>query len=446
LAYNPIMHAILATVGTDGDVFPYIGLGCALRARGHRVTLAGPETYRDRSRALGFEFCPLVTAEEVERMLADPDMWHPLKSGLMAARWGMPMVPRQYQALAELARERGTVLVANPGLLPARLVQEKRKVPLASLLLQPGLIPSCSAPPEMPGRLTIPAWLPHPLRPAYWLAVDAAGYLLVARPLNRLGSRLGLRPVRRVFRWWLSPDLVIGLFPPWYAEPQPDWPPQIRLAGFGRYDGAKADLPDDVRAFCQAGPPPVAFTLGTGMAHAAQFFRDAVAACVAAGVRALLLTKYPDLVPPSLPPTIRHCAFAPFRQLLPLCGAVAHHGGVGTTAAALEAGCPQLVLPLAWDQLDNAARVKRLGVGVALGARQRGSGHMARVLTRLITPAVREQCREVAMLAARDNGLETAADWVEQMASVPTIRPRRGEELETSCHESVPVARTREDG
>jgi UDP:flavonoid glycosyltransferase YjiC (YdhE family) len=413
------MHAILATVGTDGDVFPHLGLGRALRARGHRVTLAGPETFRDHASALGLEFGPLVTAAEVGRMLADPDLWHPLRSGLMMARWGRPMMPRQYETLAELARERGAVLVANPGLLPARLVQEKLKVPLASLLLQPGLIPSCSAPPEMPGALTIPAWLPLPLRRSYWLAVDAAGYLLVARHLNRLGSRLGLPPVRRVFRWWLSPDLVIGLFPPWYAAPQPDWPPQLRLAGFGRYDGARAELPDDVRAFCQAGPPPVAFTLGTGMTHAARFFRDAVAACGAAGVRGLLLTKYPRLIPPALPPTVRHCAFAPFRQLLPLCGAVAHHGGVGTTAAALEAGCPQLVLPLAWDQPDNAARATRLGVGVALRPRQRGSGHLARALGRLLTPAVRQRCREVALLAARDDGLEVAADWMEQRYQSP---------------------------
>jgi rhamnosyltransferase subunit B len=268
----------------------------------------------------------------------------------------------------------------------------------------------------MSGGLTIPAWLPYPLRRAYWLAVDAAGYLLVARPLNRLAAGLGLPPVRRVFRWWLSPNLVIGLFPPWYAEPQPDWPPQIRLAGFGRYDGGKAELADDVRAFCQAGPPPVAFTLGTGMAHAAEFFRTAVAACAAAGARGILLTKYPELVPAPLPPTVRHCAFAPFRQLLPLCGAVVHHGGVGTTAAALEAVCPQLVLPLAWDQPDNAARITKLAVGLTLGLRQRSGEHMASALTRLRAPAIRERCRAVAALAAKENGLEAAAVWVERMA------------------------------
>src|SRR5947209_12830626 len=128
------------------------------------------------------------------------------------------------------------------------------------------------------------------------------------------------------------------------------------------------------------------------MAHAAGFFRAAVAACGAAGVRGLLLTKYPGLVPSPLPPAIRHCAYAPFRQLLPLCGAVVHHGGVGTTAAALEAGCPQLVLPLAWDQPDNAARVRRLGVGAALGARRRSSGHLRRALARLMAPDFGARC------------------------------------------------------
>ncbi len=411
------MHVILATVGTDGDVFPYLGLGRVLRGRGHRVTLAAPETYRGRAVALGLEFCPLVTAEEVGRMLADPDLWHPLRSGVMMARWGAPMMRRQYESLAELARDRGTVLVANPGLLPARLVQEKLNVPLASLLLQPGLLPSCSAPPEMPGGLTIPAWLPRPLRQAYWLAVDTAGYVLVGRSLNRLASGLGLPPVRRVFRWWLSPDLVIGLFPAWYARPQPDWPPQIRLAGFGRFDGTEAEVSEDLLAFCRAGPPPVAFTLGTGMAHAAGFFRAAVAACGAVGVRGILLTKYPALVPSALPPTVCHCSFAPLRRLLPLCAAVVHHGGVGTTAAALEAGCPQLVLPLAWDQPDNAARVRRLGVGKALGARRRGARDLARALAGVMAPAVRRRCREVAAQAAQRDGLEVAADWVERLSA-----------------------------
>jgi rhamnosyltransferase subunit B len=78
---------------------------------------------------------------------------------------------------------------------------------------------------------------------------------------------------------------------------------------------------------------------------------------------------------------VRHVAFAPFHELLPLCASVVHHDGIGTTARALAAGTPQLVLPLAWDQPDNAARVRRLGAGSSLGARHRSAARLAEALT-----------------------------------------------------------------
>ncbi|HEX4612137.1 MAG TPA: glycosyltransferase [Urbifossiella sp.] len=411
------MHIVLTSLGTDGDVFPHIGLGAVLRARGHRVTLAAPEPYRAAAACYGLGFEPIVTADETRRMLADPDMWHPLRSGLIMARWGAPLVPRQYETLARLVREEPTVLVAGPGALAARLVQERVGCPTASLLLQPGLLPSVTAPPEMPGGLMPPRCLPPALRRLYWWGVDAAGYFLIARDLNRVRAGLGLPPVRRVFRWWLSPDRVIGLFPGWYAAPQRDWPPQIRLAGFGRFDGDPGPVPADVVEFCRAGPPPVVFTLGTGMAHAAGFFRTAVAACESLGARGLLLTKYPDLVPADLPGSVRHCRFAPFRRLLPRCAAVVHHGGIGTTAAALEAGCPQVVVPLAWDQPDNAARVEALGVGCSLGPRQRTRGALARALARVTAADIRDNARAVAATAGQADGLEVAAGWVEELAT-----------------------------
>jgi UDP:flavonoid glycosyltransferase YjiC (YdhE family) len=251
--------------------------------------------------------------------------------------------------------------------------------------------------------------------------VDAACGVLTGRELNRLRKTLGLPPVRRLFRWWLSPQLAIGLFPAWYAARQPDWPPPLRLAGFGRFDGDEGPLPEDVAAFLRAGPPPVAFTLGTGMVHAADFFRTAAAACGALGTRGLLLTKYPHLLPPRLPAGVRHCRFAPFRKLLPGCAAVVHHGGVGTTAAALEAGCPQVIAPLAWDQPDNAARVAALGVGTTLGRRQRTRGALATALRRVTAPAVRDRACAVAAAPRQADGLTVAAGWVE--ALLPPAQP-----------------------
>ncbi len=81
------MHAILATIGTDGDVFPYVGLGARLRGRGHRVTLAGPETYQGLAAQHGLSFHCLVSQAEADEFLANPDIWRPLKSGLRDLNW-----------------------------------------------------------------------------------------------------------------------------------------------------------------------------------------------------------------------------------------------------------------------------------------------------------------------------------------------------------------------
>jgi rhamnosyltransferase subunit B len=95
---------------------------------------------------------------------------------------------------------------------------------------------------------------------------------------------------------------------------------------------------------------------------------------------------------------------------------VVHHGGIGTVATALAAGTPQLILPLAWDQPDNAARVKRLGVGDWLGPRERSGPHLARALARLKTPVVRERCHAVAGRFGEGDGFARAAELVEEMA------------------------------
>src|SRR5438067_403533 len=88
--------------------------------------------------------------------------------------------------------------------------------------------------------------------------------------------------------------------------------PQLRRAGFPRFDGgASAALPAELVDFCRALAPPIAFTLGTGMRHGAEFFHAAVAACSMLGRRGILLTRHAQQLP-TLPRAVRHVAFAPF--------------------------------------------------------------------------------------------------------------------------------------
>jgi UDP:flavonoid glycosyltransferase YjiC (YdhE family) len=330
------------------------------------------------------------------------------------------MTRGHYELIARLAAEGDSVLVANPGVVAARLVQDKLGRPLASIVLQPWLVPSVHAMPTMPGWFSLPRWAPPPVVAGYLHVVNLIGYMLVGRHINGVRQELGLPAIRQVFKWWFSPTRMIGLFPDWYARPQLDWPAQLRLAGFPLFDGRPAaPLDPAIEAFCREGDRPIAFTLGTGMMHAAAFFREAIEACRLLGRRGILLTQFPDLLPQPLPPQVRHCRFAPFVQLFPLCGAVVHHGGIGTTAKALAAGVPQLVLPLAFDQLDNARRVRELGVGESLWPKQRTARHLADALQRLLQGEV--QVRAQAIARERFNGedpLTTAAAWIEELAPV----------------------------
>ena len=185
--------------------------------------------------------------------------------------------------------------------------------------------------------------------------------------------------------WWLSPQLVIGLFPDWFAPPQPDWPPQTLLSGFPLYDGAQATaLPAAVTDFLRAGSPPIVFTPGSAMRHGKSFFRTAVDVCQLLERRGILLTQYREQLPAALPESVRCFGFLPMGQLLPHCAAIVHHGGIGTTAQGLAAGMPQLIMPMAFDQPDNAARAVRLGVARSIAPRAFRPRAAARLLAELL--------------------------------------------------------------
>jgi rhamnosyltransferase subunit B len=407
------MHVILSVLGTDGDVFPFVGVGLKLRDHGHRITLVAGEPYRGLAERHGLAFEPLITAEESAAWLGHPDFWHPIKTVPLSARWGVRLIDRQYQLLARLAAGSPSVLVAQPAIFAASLVHEKHSVPLVHLLLQPGLIPSVEAPPVMPA-FPLPGWAPRPVARLFWRSIDLVGDLLVGRHLNRIRGALGLKPVKRIFQeWWAR--LVLGLFPSWYGPPQSDWPAQIQLLGFPSFEGGVAgELSDDLAAFCAAGPAPIAFTLGTGMSHGAREFRAALEACALLGARGIFLTRHPAQLPEPLPPFARSCSFAPFTRLFPRCAAVFHHGGVGTTARALAAGTPQLILPLAFDQMDNAARVRRLGAGQDLRSRSARPAEIARALVQITSPATQARCREIAGRFDGKDVLAEAAQRVEE--------------------------------
>lgn len=415
------MKVIVIGLGSAGDVHPNVGLALALRRRGHRVIFVAGSVFRSLAERAGLEFIGLGTDEEYYEAIRDPDMWNPFRAfRVVTRRLMLPMLRPIYELIAE-HNEPGETVVAAPGTaFGARMAQEKLGAPLATVHLQPIMLrstvePACFGFPDIIGAL------PRSLRTLYLRAVDR---LLIDRELgaetNAFRAELSLAPVSRFFdRWLHSPQLVIGLFPVWFAPPPPDWPPNVRLTGFPLWDESEVrQLPPELEEFLQAGEPPVIFTAGSAMAQGKDFFRVSAEVCRLSGRRGLLLTQFPEQLPPRLPDGVRHFDYVPFSEVLPRAAAFVHHGGIGTTAQALAAGVRQLVVPLAHDQPDNAVRVRRLGVGdFLLPKAYKASAVLKRLDSLLGSSEVAAACRQRASEVATGTGLEQACDLIEELGA-----------------------------
>ena len=128
-----------------------------------------------------------------------------------------------------------------------------------------------------------------------------------------------------------------------------------------------------------------------------------------------MLTQFRDQVPKSLPDSVAHFEYVPLSQLLPRAAALVHHGGIGTASQALAAGVPQLVMPMAHDQPDNADRIKRLGVGRALKPKRFTAANVARELSALDTEDVRHACQAVATRFVGQDPLGRTCELIEEL-------------------------------
>jgi len=421
MAAERSLHFLLATIGSAGDVHPFVGIGQALQRRGHRVSIITGGYFAPLIERAGLEFVELFSAELYQEMLGDPDVWHPQRGPKTVMRMGVaPMVRKLYEIIAARNVPGQTVVGASSLALGALFAQEHLGVPTASIHLQPLMMRSVICPSKLAGMAT-QTWLPRSLiRAQFWMADRLFADRWIGGDFRALRSELGLPPVKRILdRWCHAPRLTIGMFPAWFAPPQPDWPPQVRLTGFPLYDEQDVTpLDEDLERFLAAGSPPIAFTPGSAMTFGQKFFGAAVDACRRLGRRGLLLTRHAEQIPADLPPEVRHCAFAPFTKLLPHCAALVNHGGIGTMSQAFAAGVPQVVMPMSHDQPDNIERAERLGVAAALyPGRFRGDGLAAVLRSLLESPGVAKACRDVAAKIAGATPLDDTARLLEGLAA-----------------------------
>jgi rhamnosyltransferase subunit B len=416
------VHVILTPVGSSGDVNPFIVVGSELRRRGHRVTLLSPDVFASVTTSAGLEFVSTGTAAEFEETTRNPDLWDPRRGPAVVFGAITKYLRRAYAALDQVYEPGESMLVGHVLSFFARVFEETHPVPAATLDLSPSVLRSDFAQPAMPSGQNLSAWPVWAKRSIWWLIDRFAIDPHIAPALNVWRAEFNLPPVSRVLKSWLhSPQCVIGLFPEWFGEPQPDWPAQFRQTGFVLSDescapsGNAAAHDAQLEPFLAAGDPPVVFTPGSANEHAAAFFRAGLDATARIGRRALLVTGYREQLPPVLPAHASHASYASFATLFPRAAAVVHHGGIGTSAQGLAAGVPQLVMAMGFDQPDNGARLQRLGVGRMLTPARFTTDAVASALRVLVSDAsVAAACRQYRDRMHESHALAQTCDLLER--------------------------------
>ncbi len=414
---------VIATFGSLGDVHPAIALGLGLKARGYDVAIAVSELYRSKIEPEGLEFHPIPPQlGNLEPALLDRILDPKTGTETVIRELLLPVVRETYSDLIQ-AIQGADLLVSSDFLFAAPLLAQKTGIPWVSYLLSPASFFSVYDPPQLPGFVNLPQ-LPFLQR-----ALNRALLQLVRlsttqwmQPIRQLRQELGLPPGNHPFLAdKYAPDLVLAMFSTVLGAPQPDWVSQAQVTGFVFYDrllpGQK--LSTELGDFLASGPPPVVFTLGSSaVQRAGDFYSESLEAVKILGCRAVFLVGMEELqnkLPMPLPDGTIAVDYAPFSELFPQAAAIVHQGGVGTTAQALRAGVPMLVVPYAFDQPDNAARVVRLGVAQQISRESYRRDRVVTALRQLLSnPIYQTAVQSVKAQVDAENGVRSACNAIER--------------------------------
>lgn len=420
---------VLATGGSLGDLHPFIALGRALKSRGHEVGIATAVDYRDKIETAGLTF------HQVGPSVADLTRETGMDLAALTAAiarsdrflFGDILLPRAEEAARQLiaVTEGAAAVVGSTLAIGAQMAAEHWRIPYVAVSLQPTMVFSRYDPPCLPAA----PWLkPATGGPQLWLndLTRALGRMSTARwtrPMNAVRAALDLPPTRDniIFDAGRSADLYLGLYSPLLSPRQGDAAPNFDVIGYAAYDsetGGPSALAPELEAFLQAGPAPLAFTLGSAAVNIpGDFYVESLKAARRLGRRAVLLVgSGGDRDLAAGDPNILVADYAPFSLLFPRAAAVVHQGGIGTVHQALRSGRPQLVVPHLGDQYDNAARVVRLGCGRSLARRRYRSDTVAVALAALLKDPRISICAEtVASKMEIQDGAVAAADSISRL-------------------------------
>ncbi|MDF2985068.1 MAG: glycosyl transferase, UDP-glucuronosyltransferase [Eubacterium sp.] len=362
------MKIAIITAGGRGDVQPYIALGSGLRMAGHNVLMPAAEEFRDIIKENGMEYIQTNSVNPQE-FLRSLEMKEAAKS-----KNKLIFLNKMFKALAPMmegifnetweACQGCDLIITTMGPMGAYDSAEKLGIPCIHTLLIPACPTSGFQSPFAPGFFNIGIYnkISHKLLEQ-----------IVWQPFRAINNRwrknvLGLKSCD----FWGIYDKVYGGevpviagFSPSIIPGQNDWPESVRISGYWFLDQPENwQPPEELNAFLKAGPPPVYIGFGSMVdKEPERITKIVIEALRLSGQRGILSAGWNGLGGEELPDTVYKVGSIPHSWLFKRMAAIVHHGGAGTTAAALRSGIPQIVTPFFCDQPFWGQRIFELGVG-----------------------------------------------------------------------------------
>ena len=423
------MRVLILTLGSRGDVQPFVALGAALRTRGHAVTLSTGRGFEAMIEAQGLTALPL--SDDIREQVRSPEIQQALRSfsgKVRAWRAAKGWFRRQLDEMWAIAQEvRPDVIVYHYAkALAARHIAEALKIVAMPVALIPALAPTSAFP-----SLAVPV-----------RSLGPVGNRLSHKALNGLISALLSGKVRAWRRESLGLDanyaggLLDGYAPPHHLAHHPGGSKAPRFHAFSRHlvarpdDWAERDQvtgywfsgppdawepPDSLARFLDAGPPPVYVGFGSMPSEdAGKLTRIVVEALDAADMRGVLAGGWGGLDDSLTSDRIHFLEAAPHDWLFPRCSAVVHHGGAGTTHEGLRWGRPSIVCPVFGDQPFWGRRVAEIGAGPApIPQKKLTADSLATALTAARSPAIVTRAEEIGAMIRAEPGTDAAVSAIE---------------------------------
>lgn len=402
------MRIALATVGTTGDVRPFATLARRLVERGHEVTAISWPVHRTALSQSGVRVevaGPHADPGRIAAVAADAAERGPMEQVAILRDFHLADGEAHYRRLRELLPGNDLVLLHGIHAL-AQAAAMDEGIPWATAVFDPVLLPTAAAPP--PGMPSL-----GPGNRLLWGILDRM-LQRTARPLDDLLQRAGSAQRGLALFRARSPLLHLVACSPTLIRVPPDLPSSTHVTGAWLDRSTPLPLPDELETFLADGAAPIVVTFGSMSGASEDALAVAIRAVLDGGRRVVLQggagERSPNLLPVG---AIDH------RALFPRAALVVHHGGAGTTHAAVAAGVPSVVVPHVGDQRYWADRLRQLGAAPdpvpvrGLDGRQLADA----VLTAAADPRLRESARTLAQAIEREDGIESAVTRLERAAS-----------------------------